>query len=313
MHRIIDSPFTAHHTAEGVSQGADLSGKRAVVTGGASGIGVETVRVLAARGAEVTIAARDLEDAARVAEEISSRTDGRAVQVKQLEHTDRASVVRFAEDWTGPLDLLINNAGVMRIPELTRDGQGHEMQLSTNYLGHADLTLRLRGALAAAGDGARVIMVSSSGHLFSPVVFEDVDIRFRPYDPLTAYGQAKTAEVLLAVGIAHRWADDGIVAHAVNPGAIATRLQRHVGGTLATPAHLQKTVEQGASTTVLAAVSPLLAAGEAQYLSDNAPAHVVEARPDGPEEIGRSVARYALDPDGADRLWTLSQALLGHH
>ncbi|WP_402465966.1 SDR family NAD(P)-dependent oxidoreductase [Isoptericola aurantiacus] len=306
----VKSPFGRHHTAEDVSEGVDLTGKRAVVTGASSGIGAETARVLAERGAEVTIAARRPDAAAVVAAQIGAHSDVRRVHAAALDLTDRTSVAQFADAWDGPLDLLINNAGVMRLPDLTRDAHGREMQFATNHLGHVDLTTRLHGALASASDGARVVMVSSSGHLFSPVVFDDVDFRFRPYDPLAAYAQSKTAEALFAVAITQRWAGDGIVANAVDPGAIATRLQRHVGGSLATPTHLRKTVQQGASASVFAAVSPLLHGVGGRYFADNVEAEIVDARPAAPEDIGRSAARYALDPDGADRLWTLSHRLL---
>lgn len=306
----IVSAFGPASTADEVSEGVDLTGKRAIVTGAASGIGIETARTLALRGADVTIAARRLDAAAVVAEDIRHETGNPAVQVAQLELTDRASVARFADDWSGPLDLLVNNAGVMMIQDLTRTAEGREMQFATNHLGHVHLTIRLRGNLSSAAAGARVVMVSSAGHLFGPVVFDDVDYRFRPYDSLSAYAQSKTAEVLFAVAATPRWADDGISVNAVNPGAIATGLQRHVGGRLATPTEDQKTVQQGASTSVFAATSPLLEGIGGRYFNDNTEADVVDERPADPATLGRSVARYALDPEGADRLWSLSNAML---
>jgi NAD(P)-dependent dehydrogenase (short-subunit alcohol dehydrogenase family) len=308
--RLITTPFTRENTADEVSEGVDLTGKRAVVTGAASGIGIETVRTLARRGADVTIAARRLDAANKVAEEIKADTGNPNVHTAPLELTDRKSVADFADAWTGPLDLLINNAGVMRIQELTRNADGREMQFATNHLGHFDLATHLHRALAAAADGARVVVVSSSGHLFSPVVFDDIDYRFRNYDPLGAYGQSKTAEILFAVGATQRWAKDRIFANALNPGAIATELQRHVGGTLTTPADQQKTVQQGASTSIFAAVSPLLEGVGGRYFNDNTEATVVDERPADPEVLVATVARYALDPDAADRLWTSSEQFL---
>ena len=305
----ITSPFTRYDTADVVSDGIDLTGRRAIVTGAASGIGIETARTLARRGAEVTIAARRLPAAQQVAQDIATSTGNPNVHAAFLELTDRRSVADFADAWSGPLDLLVGNAGVMMIQQLTRDSDGHEMQFATNHLGHFDLTTRLHGALAAA-DGARVVMLSSSGHLFGPVVFDDVDYRFRSYDPLSAYAQSKTAEILFAVGATTRWADDGITVNAVNPGAIATDLQRHVGGALATPVDQQKTVQQGASTTVFAAVSPLLEGIGGRYLNDNAEATTVSERPTDPAVLVTTVARYALDPEGADRLWVLSEEFL---
>ena len=304
------SPFTRDNTADDVSEGIDLSGKRAIVTGAASGIGIETARTLARRGAAVTIAARRLDAAQRVAEDIVADTGNPNVHVAPLELTDRKSVADFADAWKGPLDLLINNAGVMRIAELTRDADGHEMQFATNHLGHFDLTTRLYHALASAAEGARVVMVSSSGHLYSPVVFDDIDYRFRAYDPLNAYGQSKTAEILFAVGITQRWAEQGIFANALNPGAIATELQRHVGGKLATPPDQQKTVQQGASTSVLLAVSPLLEGIGGRYFNDNIEATTVDERHADPTVLVGTVARYALDPDDAERLWAASEQFL---
>jgi NAD(P)-dependent dehydrogenase (short-subunit alcohol dehydrogenase family) len=307
--RII-SPFTRDNTADEVSEGVDLTGKRAVVTGAASGIGVETARTLARRGADVTIAARRLDAAHLVAEEIKAVTGNPNVHTAPLELTDRTSVADFADAWKGPLHLLINNAGVMMIQELSRDARGHEMQFATNHLGHFDLTTHLHGALAVAG-GARVVMLSSSGHLFGPVVFDDIDYRFRSYDPLSAYAQSKTAEILFAVGATQRWADEGVFLNAVNPGAIATGLQRHVGGKLATPVDQQKTVQQGASTTIFAAVSPLLERIGGRYFNDNTEATPVDERPVDPQQLVTTVATYALDPEGADRLWNVSERFLG--
>ncbi|WP_431896731.1 SDR family NAD(P)-dependent oxidoreductase [Micromonospora haikouensis] len=310
MSTSIISPFTRENTADEVSAGIDLTGRRAIVTGGASGIGVETVRTLARRGAEVTIAARRLDAATRIAEDIKADTGHPNVHAAELELTDRASVAAFADAWTGPLDLLINNAGVMMIQELTRNADGREMQFATNHLGHFDLTTRLHAALAAAPDGARVVNVSSSGHLFGPVVFDDIDYRFRVYDPLSAYAQSKTAGILFAVGATQRWAGDGILVNAVNPGAIRTGLQRHIGGKLATPQDQQKDVHQGAATSIFAAVSPLLEGIGGRYFNDNTEAVPVDERPADARVLVTTVARYALDAEAADRLWTASEQYL---
>jgi NAD(P)-dependent dehydrogenase (short-subunit alcohol dehydrogenase family) len=306
----VASPFTREDTADTVSEGIDLTGKRAIVTGAASGIGVETARTLALRGADVTIAARRLAAAEAVAAQIRLDTGNRGVRARPLELTDRGSVAAFAEAWDGPLDVLVNNAGVMMIQELARNADGREMQFATNHLGHFDLTTRLHRALAESADGARVVNVSSSGHLFGPVVFDDIDYRFRAYDPLSSYAQSKTAEILFAVAATARWASDGVVVNAVNPGAIKTDLQRHVGGTLATPESQQKDVRQGASTSVFAAVSPLLDGIGGRYFNDNAEATVVDERPADPAVLVGTVARYALDPEGAERLWVASRRFL---
>jgi NAD(P)-dependent dehydrogenase (short-subunit alcohol dehydrogenase family) len=303
----ISTPFTATSTADEVSDGVDLSGKRAVVTGGGSGIGVETAKTLARRGAVVTLAVRNVEAGTRVAAQITTDTGNPRVEVRPLELTDLTSVRAFVDGWDQPLDLLVNNAGVMAIQERTLSDAGWEAQFATNFLGHFALTAGLHRSLVRA-NGARVVSVSSSGHLFSPVVFDDVNFRFRPYDPLLAYGQSKTAVILFGVAGSSRWADDGITVNTLNPGAIATPLQRHVGGRLATPVDLQKTPEQGAATTVLLATSPLLNRVGGRYFNDNQEAVPVDERPSDITELVNSVAAYALDHDNADRLWQLATA-----
>jgi NAD(P)-dependent dehydrogenase (short-subunit alcohol dehydrogenase family) len=309
---LFTTPFGAETTALEVVEGVDLFGKRAVVTGGASGIGVETVRALAQAGAAVTIAARKVDAAEAVAGEVRASTGNDAVDFAQLELTDRDSVDRFVAAWDGPLDILVDNAGVMALQELTLGPAGHEMQFETNHLGHFRLALGLHGALAAAG-GARIVSLSSRAQLNSPVVFDDIDFAFRPYTPEAAYAQSKTANVLFAVEAARRWADDGIVANAVHPGAIIdTSLARHMDQerlkTLVdSGAYIFKTPEQGAATSTLAAASPLLDGVTGIYLEDcNEAPHVTRA----PEGTGGGVAPYALDPANAKRLWDLSLELI---
>jgi NAD(P)-dependent dehydrogenase (short-subunit alcohol dehydrogenase family) len=310
--QLITTPFGFESTAADVAAGVDLSGTRAIVTGAASGIGVETARALAGAGAEVTLAVRDTDAGARTAADIASTTGSAALRVERLDLSDRASVAAFAAAWDGPLHLLVNNAGVMAIQQLTRDGDGHEMQFSTNHLGHFALALGLHDALAADG-AARIVSVSSSGHLRSPVVFDDIDYRFREYDPFGAYGQSKTANVLFAVGATARWADDGITANALMPGGIETNLQRHMD-----PDYIRrrmeetdgrfrlKTVEQGAATTVLLATSPLLEGIGGRYFEDCNEATIVT----NSKDYMSGVAPYALNPDNAERLWEESLRLL---
>ena len=306
---LITTPFGHSSTAAEVVEGIDLAGKRAIVTGAASGIGVETARALAGAGAAVTLAVRDVARGAEVAAEIGA-------DVAPLELTDLASVAAFAAAWDGPLDILVNNAGVMSIQELRLTDRGHELQFATNHLGHFALAIGLHDALAAAGN-ARIVAVSSSGHLRSPVVFDDLHFAFRAYDPIGAYGQSKTANVLFAVEATRRWAGDGISANALMPGGIATGLQRHVGPDTYLPearARFKragtafKTVEQGAATSVLLAASPLLEGIGGRYFEDCAEAQVVDRR----DEFGiYGVAPYALDPANAERLWEVSLDLVG--
>lgn len=308
----ITTPFGATSTAAEVIDGTDLTARRAVVTGGASGIGVETARALASAGAEVTLAVRNLEAGERTADDIIATTGNKQVSVAHLELADPASVAAFTAGWDGPLHILVNNAGVMAAP-LTRTAQGWELQFATNHLGHFGLTTGLHGALAAAG-GARVVSVSSAAHLRSPVVFDDIMFQTREYEPWSAYGQSKTANVLFAVEASRRWAGDGIRVNALHPGAISTNLQRHVseqelnrmraaaGSGDAAPRW--KSVAAGAATSVLLAASPLVEGVAGRYFEDCNEA--------GPHQEGSrtGVAAYALDPEAAQRLWRYSLKVL---
>jgi NAD(P)-dependent dehydrogenase (short-subunit alcohol dehydrogenase family) len=300
----ITTPFDSRSTAAEVAAGIDLTGKRAIVTGATSGLGVETAKALASTGADVTLAVRDPEAGQRVAAGLVTATGNRNIHVARLNLTDRASIAVFIDQWHGPLHVLVNNAGVMATPEL-RTPEGWEMQFATNHLGHFALTLGLHRALAADG-AARVVCVSSNANLLSPVVFDDLHFAFRPYDPWLAYAQSKTANILFAIGIAARWAASGITANALHPGAIKTNLQRHVGGRLRTPPERQKTPEQGAATSTLLAASPLLAGISGRYFEDCREATTVTHR----TEHYEGVAAYALDPNNADRLWETSIRLL---
>jgi NAD(P)-dependent dehydrogenase (short-subunit alcohol dehydrogenase family) len=290
-----------------------LTGRTAVVTGANSGIGLHTAAELARHGATVTLACRNVESGEAVARRMR---DGGPVDVRvaELDLGSLASVERFASAWSGPLDILVNNAGVMAIQELTMSKSGHEMQFATNHLGHFALALRLHDSLAAAGS-ARIVSVSSGGHLRSPVVFDDIDYAFRDYDPFGAYGQSKTANVLFAVEATRRWASDGVVANALMPGGIATPLQRHLPADYAAQALEAfraagtdfKTVEQGAATSALLAGSPLVEGVGGRYFENCNEAERVDRR-GKPGQGG--VAPYALDPRNAERLWELSLKLI---
>jgi NAD(P)-dependent dehydrogenase (short-subunit alcohol dehydrogenase family) len=320
MTGLVRTGFGATSTAAEVVAGVDLTGRRAIVTGASSGIGVETARALAGAGAEVTLAVRNVEAGSRAAAGIAGD-----VLVAPLDLADQASVAAFVAGWTGPLHVLVNNAGVMATP-LLRTAEGWELQFATNHLGHFALATGLSEALAAAGD-ARVVSVSSVGHVNGGVDFDDLFFDRRPYDPWLAYAQSKTANVLFAVGAAARWAGAGIVVNALNPGRIrSTNLSRYSDRatvpanrrddqeTTGVPATFEansaasavsvKDIPQGAATSALLAASPLVAGVTGRYFEDCA-----EAGPHRPG-VRRGVADHALDPVAADRLWQVSLDLI---
>jgi len=309
---LITTGFGATTTADEVVAGVDAAGTRVVVTGAASGIGVETARSLARAGAEVTLAVRDTAAGERVARDITATTGNEQVRVAHLDLVDRASIASFVRGWDEPLDLLVNNARIMASP-LVRTPEGWESQFATNHLGHAALALGLHDAMAAAGS-ARIVSVSSSGHLNSPVVFDDLHFDERPYEPWAAYGQSKTANVLFAVEATRRWASDGIVANALMPGGIMTNLQRHVPQStkddwakmIESGRFVPKTPQQGAATTLVAAVAPQFAGTGGHYLEDcnEAPTVTNDA------QVQAGVREWALDPAQAQRLWDVTLGLL---
>ncbi|ROQ39850.1 NAD(P)-dependent dehydrogenase (short-subunit alcohol dehydrogenase family) [Frondihabitans sp. PhB188] len=306
----LTTPFGAKSTAAEVLEGIDLTGKRAVVTGGASGIGIETARAFAGAGADVTLAVRNEVAGAEAAADIASTTGSTTVASRYLDLQKRETLAAFADAWDGPLDILVNNAGIMATP-FERTPDGNELQFANNHLGHFALAVALHDALASARDGARIVSLSSTGHLASDVVFDDLAFERREYDPWLGYGQSKTANVLFAVGVSQKWADDGITANAVHPGGIMTNLQRHLDPDFArkagwvsedgTPNPAFKTTEQGASTSVLVAASPLVDGISGRYFED-----ANEALPHDPDGPRSGVAAYAVDPSSAERLWAVS-------
>ncbi|WP_250030264.1 SDR family NAD(P)-dependent oxidoreductase [Paractinoplanes maris] len=318
---LITTGFHAASTADDVVRGVNLTGVRAVVTGASSGIGVETARSLARAGAEVTLAVRDVEAGTRVARDIQESTGNHHLHVRALDLADRGSIAAFTERWTGPLHLLINNAGVI-LSDLRRTPEGWEHQFAVNHLGHFALTLGLHGFLAKGArerGGARVVGVSSTAHMRSPVVFDDLHFERRAYDPQAAYAQSKTANSLFAVEATRLWAADGIVANTVNPGGVATGLQRdftqqqkdYLAAAEAAGAFTYKTVQQGAATTLVAAVAPEFAHTGGHYLDDGREANTV---PDDADLFTNShgVKEWALDPDAAKRLWAVSLEMIHH-
>jgi NAD(P)-dependent dehydrogenase (short-subunit alcohol dehydrogenase family) len=314
----ITSRFGAYTPASEVVEGVDLSGLNAIVTGAGSGIGVETARALATAGADVVLAVRRPDAAAAVVQEINALGKGSA-RTEQIDLSSFASIRAFAARWGDkPLSILINNAGVMACP-LSRTEDGLEMQIGTNHFGHYLLSVLLAPALERGATPerlSRVVSLSSIGHRRSPVNFEDPQYLTRPYEKWEAYGQAKTANSLFAVGFHAHFKDRGITANAVMPGGIMTPLQRHlpkeemiVFGWIDENGKVNerfKTPEQGASTSVWAAVGPELEGVGGLYLENCA-----EAAPFDRANPFVGVMDYALDPAAAEELWTLSKDVAG--
>ena len=310
----IGSGFGATTTAQEVLAAIDLSGTTMIVTGGYSGIGLETTRALAAAGAHVVVPARRAEQAKLALDGIER------IEVDELDLGDLASVAAFADRFLAtdrPLAAVIDSAGIMACPE-TRVGPGWEAQFATNHLGHFALVNRLWPAIAA-GRG-RVVAVSSRGHQLSPIRWDDPQFA-TGYDKWVAYGQAKTANVLFAVHLDALARDTGVRAFALHPGGIMTPLQRHTprdeqiarGWILAdgslNPAYPFKTPEQGAATQVWAATFPQLDGIGGLYLED---CEVAGRAPElAPGELGSGVRDWAIDPVQAARLWQLSADLTG--
>ena len=306
----IDSGFGARSTADDVLAGIDLTGTLAVVTGGYSGLGLETTRALSRAGAHVVVPARR-PDAAR---EALADIDG--VEVAQLDLADLDSVRGFADRFLSTdrsIDVLIDNAAVMACPE-TRVGPGWEAQFATNHLGHFALVNRLWPALVRDG-GARVVSVSSAGHHRSGIRWDDV-LWDHDYEKWAAYGQAKTANALFAVHLDALGREQGVRAFSLHPGGIMTPLQRHLSheemvgfGWIDEEGNLLntgfKTPEQGASTSVWAATSPQLAGLGGVFCEDCD----IAVRSDGSSRVG--VRDWATDPEQAARLWALSAELTG--
>ena len=300
---LIQTEFGHDSTADDVVAGVELRGKRAIVTGASSGIGIDTARALARAGAHVTLAVRDVSAGFAVADQLAAAGASAGVAVAALDLSDLFSVAAFVDAWDGPLDILVNNAGVMAVQERRLSVEGHELQFATNHLGHFALSAGLHDALASAGS-ARIVSVSSGAHFRSPVVFDDIDFVERAYDPWSAYGQSKTANILFAVGATARWAVDGITSNALHPGSIVTNLGRHVGEVNSDPA--VKTTNQGAATSVLLATHPALERVGGRYFVDCNEVDVVTTRP----ENGLGVASYAVDGTLAAALWEISSQLI---
>ena len=316
LQQAIGSGFSAKSTSTDVIKGIDLSGKVAIVTGGNTGIGLETTKTLAAAGVTVIVPARDTEKAKRNLDGIER------VELEAMDLMNPDSIDAFAEKFLSsgrPLHLLINNAGIMWVP-LRHDSRGIESQLATNYLAQFQLTARLWPALKKA-NGARVINVSSQGHQFALFNFEDPNFQNGEYETLQAYGQSKTASNLFAVELDNRARKYKVRAYSLHPGSIAgTELGREAslelfqqmgfcdaeGNLLPEVAASLKTIPQGAATTLWCASSSSLNNIGGVYCED---VEIAELASDN--EISNGVKGYSLDEDNAKRLWTLSEEMTG--
>lgn len=327
----VGSGFSPASTADDVLAGIDLYGKNIIVTGGHTGLGLEATRALAKAGASVTVAVREPQRATEAVAEIGG------VETSRLDLIDPASVDAFVERWLDsgrPLHVLINNAGIMGGP-LVRDARGYESHLATNHLGHFQLTTGLLPALRAA-DGARVVNATSGAHRVSDIRWDDPHFTTGEYDWHAAYGQSKTANILTAVELDRRWADDGIHGYATHPGIILSTnlgearapgaapaglpveflreqgLMDNAGNPVIDPEHGLKRPQMGASTMVFGATSPLLDGIGGVYLKDNEISPVDATPPttqfDGPPS--QAVAPHAIDSESARKLWDLSERLL---
>lgn len=316
MQNPVGSGFDAQSTTNDVIKGIDLTGKIAIVTGGNTGIGLETAKTLAFAGATVIVPARDLEKAKKNLQNVPN------IELAEMDLMNPDSIDAFAQKFLQserPLHLLINNAGIMWVP-FRRDNRGIESQLATNYLAQFQLTARLWPALKKA-NSARVINVSSQGHQFAPFNFDDPNFLYREYETLQAYGQSKTACNLFALELDNRGKEFGVRSYSLHPGSInGTELGREAslelfqkmgfcdanGAILPEILANLKTIPQGAATTVWCATSALLDTVGGVYCED------VEVAPIATETaISSGVKLYSLDEDNAKRLWLLSEKMSG--
>ncbi len=307
--------FSAQSTSDEVLAAHDMSGKTVFITGGASGIGQETARAMAAKGAHVVIAARDQAKLDAALSAVTSDAGSEKVETIMVDLASLDSVRACADEANASLekiDLLINNAGVMACP-FSKTADGFEMQFGTNHLGHFLLTSRLMPLIRKGAD-KRIVNLSSRAHHFAPANLDDPNFETADYDPWISYGQSKTANVLFSVGLEQRFGSEGIHAYAVHPGGIATNLGRHLSEEQSAaliervqasdPDFAWKTVEQGAATSCWAATAPELDGAGGVYCEDCNVAEVDDQSSQG------GVRSYALDAGAAEKLWPVSEKLV---
>jgi NAD(P)-dependent dehydrogenase (short-subunit alcohol dehydrogenase family) len=325
MTNILQATFGATSTTDDVLSGVNLKGKRILVTGVSAGLGVETAGSLAAHGAQVVGAARDLHKAKAATEQVrkDAAANGGSFELVELDLANLKSVRACAERLLAkrePFDVVIANAGVMATP-FGHTADGFETQFGTNHLGHFVLVNRIASLIR---DGGRLINLSSAGHRYANVDRDDPNFERTPYDPLVAYGRSKTANILFAVAFDKRHRDRGVRAAAVHPGGIQTELGRHQDpsriskmidqinqqrAALGKGPFQWKTIPQGAATSVWAAVVAPADEIGAQYCEDCHVGHVVPN--DLPVGTNEGVRGYAIDPNNAEALWKKSEEMVG--
>lgn len=317
----LNSGFTPASTADEILAGMDLSGKNVLITGGNAGIGLEATRALSKAGASVTVVSRHPEQAAEALAGLER------VETKRLDLSDPDSIQTLVQDWLDsgrPLHILINNAGIPAPKQLTLDSRGIEAQFSVNYLGHFQLTLGLLPALKAA-NGSRVVNLSSGAQRYAKMNWDDLSFK-QAYQSNQAYGQSKKAMVLFSVELDRRFAADKIRAYSVHPGIIVgTALNDSVGKeaqlamglidadgkAIIEPEKGKKTAQQGASTVVFAAASPLLDEMGGVYLRDNEVSPLDDdLQPMSFDKPNADAISDSIDPEAAKRLWDLSEKIL---
>eukprot|EP00026_Physarum_polycephalum_P011056 Phypoly_transcript_11251.p1 GENE.Phypoly_transcript_11251~~Phypoly_transcript_11251.p1 ORF type:complete len:331 (+),score=62.43 Phypoly_transcript_11251:183-1175(+) len=310
--RVRTGKYGPETNAEDVEPQVDVHGKNVIVTGGYTGIGYETARVFAVRGARVFIVGRDATKGTKAVESLKTETKSNNIEFWECDLGSFASIRSFAEKFNAlnvPLHYLINNAGVMNCP-YGKTVDGLETQIGTNHFGHFLLTNLLVPSLIR-GAPSRVVSVASSGHVFSKIRWDDMNWEKTPYNPVHAYGQSKTANILFAVEFNRRYKDQGVIANSLHPGSVRTELQRHstqesIGEMLKEEALplafkyscIPKTTQQGAATSVYAALSPDVAEG-GLFCDDCQIAVDPPALP------------HAVDPEEAKKLWTISEEIVG--